>query len=132
MKKIIALIVTACLIGAAVFMFVACDKSKEADLSSRIEQKITAYRTDLQDSASTLSSTDSIKKYLCNWADSKGIDYETDDYNNIILKVASSKGYKDAPPTVIICGYDGEHFANCIDPIAVALYVAKNNEETGK
>ncbi len=132
MKKIIALIITACLIGAAVFVFATCEKNEEADLSSKIEQKIVAYRTDLQDSSSTMTSTEAIKNYLCNWAESKGIDYETDEYDNIILKIKASDAYKDAPPTVILCGYDGEHFANCIDPISVALYVAKNNENTGK
>lgn len=131
MKKIIALIITACLIGTAVFVFVTCDKNEEADLSAKIEKKIIAYRTDLQDSSSTLTSSEAIKKYLCNWAESKGINYETDDYDNVIFKVKASQNYKDAPPTVILCGYDGEHFANCIDPISVALYVAKNNEETG-
>lgn len=132
MKKIIALIITACLIGAAVFVLVTCDRNEEVDLSAKIEQKIVAYRTDLQDSASALTSTESIKKYLCNWAESKGIDCETDAYDNIIFKIKSGPGYKDAPPTVLLCGYDGEHFNNCIDPMAVALYVAKNNEETGK
>ena len=132
MKKIIALIITACLVGAAVFVLVTWDKSEEADMSAKIEQKIVAYRTDLQDSASTLTSTKAIKKYLCNWAESKGIDYETDDYDNVILKVKAGKDYKDAPPTVLLCSYSGEHFNNCIDPMAVALYVAKNNEETGK
>lgn len=132
MKKIIVLIITACLIGAAVFVLVTCDGNEEVDLPAKIEQKIVAYRTDLQDSASTLNSTKAIKRYLCNWAESKGIDYETDEYDNIILNVKAGEGYQDAPPTVILCGYDGEHFDNCIDPLSVALYVAKNNEETGK
>ena len=131
MKKIIALVVTACLIGAAVFVFVTFDKNEEADLSKKIEQKIVAYRTDLQDSASTLTSSSAIRKYLCNWAEAKGIDYETDDFDNIIMKVKAGQDYRNAPPTVILCGYDGQHFSNCIDPISVALYVVKNNEETG-
>jgi len=132
MKKIIVLIVTSCLIGAAVFVLATWDKSEEADLSSKIEQKIVAYRTDLQDSASTLTSTDAIKKYFCNWAESKGIAYETDAHDNVILEVPAGEGYENASPSVILCGYDSEHFANCIDPISVALYVAKNNEGTGK
>lgn len=132
MKKIIAFIITACLIGAAIFVFATCDRNEEADLSAKIEKKIVAYRTDLQDSSTTLTSSEAIKKYLCNWAEAKGIKYETDDYDNVIFKVKAGEDYKDAPPTVILCGYDGEHFENCIDPISVALYVAKNHEETGK
>lgn len=131
MKKIIALIIAACLIGVAVFVIFTHDKTKEVDLSAKIEKKIVAYRTDLEDSSTTLTSTEAVKKYLCNWAESKGIDYKTDDYDNIILKVKAAKGYKNAPPTVILCGYDSEHFSDSIDPVSVALYVAKNNEETG-
>ena len=132
MKKIIALVITACLIGASVFVLVTCDKNEEVDLSAKIEQKIVAYRTDLEDSASTLTSTKAIKKYLTSWAETKGIDYEVDEANNVILKIKAAAPYKDAPPVVVLCGYDAEHFANCIDPMSVALYVAKNNEETGK
>lgn len=132
MKKIIALIVALCMIGGIVFALTTCNKEEEVDLSAKITKKITAYRTDLEDSASTLTSTDALEKYLCNWAESKGIPYETDDADNVILQVEASEAYIDAAPTVLVCGYDAEHLSNCIDPISVALYVAKNNESTGE
>ena len=132
MKKMIAIMVAVCMVGGIVFALTTCDKKEEVDLSEKVTKKITAYRTDLEDSAATLTSSDAVKKYLCNWAGSKGIDYETDDADNVILKVKASEAYKDAEPTVLVCGYDAEHLSDCIDPISVALYVAKNNEATGK
>lgn len=132
MKKIIALIIVACLIGTSVFAITKCEKKEEANLSEKVGQKISAYRTDLEDSATTLTTAKAIKNYLCNWADAKGIDYTIDDYDNIIMKVKASKAYKDADPTVILCSYDPDHFNDCIDPISVALYLVKNNENTGK
>lgn len=132
MKKIIALIIAACLIGVAVFAVSTCEKEEEADLSSKVKKKITAYRTDLADSAETLDTTEKIKKYLCNWAEAKGIDYTVDEADNVILEVNTSEDYKDAAPTVVLCSYDPNHFNDCIDPISVGLYLAKNNENTGK
>lgn len=104
----------------------------EFDLSAKVEEKVAAYRTDLEDSANTLTSTDKVRDYLCHWAKSKGISYATDSYGNVIMSVKSSKAYRDAAPTVVLCSYDAEQFNNYIDPMAVALYVAKNNEKTGQ
>lgn len=132
MKKLIALIIIACLIGASVFAVSTCEKEEEANISSKVKQKITAYRTDLEDSSATLTSTKAIKNYLCNWAESKGIHYTKDEYGNIIYEIKSSKTYKEVAPSVIVCSYDPKHFDDCIDPIAVAMYLAKNNEDTGK
>ena len=132
MKKIIALIVAACLIGVSVFIIATSDKEEEDQLSTKVKSKITAYRTDLADSADTLNTKDAIKKYLCNWAEAKGIEFTVDDADNVIMEVDASENYKDAPPTVLLCAYDPNHFSDCIDPISVGLYLAKNNENTGK
>jgi len=132
MKKLIALIIAACLIGISVFVLSTWDREEEVDLSAKVEQKISAYRTDLEDSASTLTSTKAIKKYLSNWAESKGIDYSTDENDNVIMKIKASSAYKNTPPTVVLCSYDAKHLDYCIDPMSVALYVAKNHEDTGK
>ena len=133
MKKIvIAILIIACLIGGTIFAISSCNQKSEPELSDKITKKITAYRTDLQDSAETLTTTKAIQNYLCNWAESKGIQYSIDDSDNVIMEVKASEEYKDAPPTVILCGYDPNHFTNCIDPMSVALYVVKNSEETGK
>ena len=130
MKKLttIALLFT---MRGSMFLLSACSEEEE-DLSSKIEEKVVAYQTDLEDSASTLTSTEAIRDYLSNWAKSKGIKYTVDDHDNVIMSVNASKEYREADPTVIICSYDAKQFANGIEPMAMALYIAKNNESTGK
>ncbi len=91
-----------------------------------------AYRTDLEDSADTLTSTAAIKEYLSNWAKEKGITCTTDGHDNVIMSVKASEEYKEADPTVIVCSYDPKQFRTCIDPIALSLYAVKNNESTGR
>lgn len=132
MKKLIALIVAAILIGVSVFALTTCEKEEEVHLSTKVKQKISAYRTDLEDSSATLNTAKAIKNYLCNWAEAKGVKFITDEYGNVIMEVESSEAYKEAEPTVVLCSYDPKHFDDCIDPISVALYLAKNNEETGQ
>lgn len=102
------------------------------DLSSVITEKTSAYRTDLKDASSTFTNNQKVEDYLTNWAKSRGVGCETDDYGNVIMSVKSSTDYKVAPPTVIICNYDAQQFNNCIDPMAIAMYIAKNNEDTGE
>ena len=48
------------------------------------------------------------------------------------MSVSASEAYKDADPVVIVCAYDAQRFQNCIAPMALSLYIAKNNESTGK
>ena len=130
MKKLTTIALLFTMIGS-MFLLSACSEEEE-DLSSKIEEKVVAYQTDLEDSASTLTSTEAIRDYLSNWAKSKGIKYTVDDHDNVIMSVNASKEYREADPTVIICSYDAKQFANGIEPMAMALYIAKNNESTGK
>lgn len=130
MKKLTTIALLFTMIGS-LFLLSACGEEEE-DLSSKIEEKVIAYQTDLEDSASTLTSTDAIRDYLSNWAKSKGIACTTDSHGNVIMSVKASKEYKDADPTVIVCSYDAKQFENGIEPMAMALYIAKNNESTGK
>lgn len=130
MKKITAFLMSLILITSMI-MLTGC-RNDEEDLSVKIEEKIIAYETDLKDSAETLTSTKKITEYLSNWAESKGVACTVDKNDNVIMSVSSSKEYKQASPTVIICPYDSIQFSNCIDPMAMAMYIAKNNENTGK
>ncbi len=130
MKKLTTIALLFTMIGS-MFLLSACGEEEE-DLSSKIEEKVIAYQTDLEDSASTLTSTEAIRDYLSNWAKSKGIKYTVDSHNNVIMRVNASKEYKEADPTVIVCSYDAKQFNNNIEPMAMALYIAKNNESTGK
>ena len=73
MKKLTTAILLVALVGTALFSLTACSSEEEEDLSSKVEEKVAAYRTDLEDSADTLTSTAAIKEYLSNWAKEKGI-----------------------------------------------------------
>ncbi|NBH61056.1 hypothetical protein D1155_05260 [Anaerotruncus sp. 80] len=131
MKKLVPFILLLSLIGTSLFSLSGCAEEEE-DLSVKIQEKIVAYRTDLEDSAATLTSDEAIRDYLLSWAKQKGINCTTDSSQNVIMSVKSSKEYKEANPTVILCSYDAKQFEDCIIPMACALYLAKNNENTGK
>ncbi len=131
MKKLITAVLLIALVGTALFSLTACSEEEE-DLSMKIEEKVSAYQTDLEDSAGTLTSTEAIKDYLLNWAKEKGINCTADSHDNVIMSVSASEAYKDADPVVIVCAYDAQRFQNCIAPMALSLYIAKNNESTGK
>ena len=133
MKKKIAIAVIALIIlaGAGFGIYKLFFSTEEINLSDKVLEKSSAYRTDLLDSAATLVSNDKIEEYLCNWAESKGVNYNTDVHGNVIMTADTSEIYKAASPTVLVCTYDATQFNNCVDPMAVALYVIKNNESTG-
>ena len=132
MKKLTALLLIAALTFTCAFSLSACKEEEEEDLSTKIEEKVVAYTTDLKDSADTLTSTEAVREYLQSWAKAKGISCTVDGSGNVIMTVKSSKAYKEADPTVLVCSYDGQNFQNAIEPMAMALYAVKNNEDTGK
>lgn len=132
-KKIAILVLIACLISGMT-MLTSCNDTKQQaeNLSDKINNKLDAYKTDLMDSSDTMKTNKNIQRYLTSWAKSKGISYTQDSAGNVIMTVKASSDYKDAKPTVIICPYDKSQFNNYIDPVAMALYTVKNNENTGK
>lgn len=131
MKKLISILLMFTLIGTALFSLTGCG-DKEEDLSAKIEEKVGAYLTDLEDSKATLTSAKAVKDHLRSWAKSKGVACKTDSHDNVIMTVDAGEGYQDAPPTVVLCSYDPAQIDNCISPMALALYVVKNNESAGK
>lgn len=131
MKKLISVLLIFTLLSSMLFSFTSCEPEEE-DLSSKIKEKLSVYQTDLEDSAATFTSAGAIRDYLCNWAKTKGIDYTVDSHDNVIMNIKSSKEYKEADPVVILCSYDAKQFKSCIAPMAMAMYIAKNNEATGK
>lgn len=132
MKRPIAISLVFCLL-LTTLLTVGCgnNDSEEEDLPTKVETKASAYKTDLLDSAGTLVTNEKIADYLSNWADTKGIQRETDDLGNVILHVPAGEYYGDASPTVVLCNYDAQNFMAYIDPMACAMYIAKNNENTG-
>lgn len=131
MKKLVSLLLVLSLIGTSLFALSGCAEEEE-DLSAKIEEKVTAYQTDLEDSAGTLTSTEAIRDYLTGWAKAKGVSCTVDSYDNVIMSVKASKAYKDADPTVVLCSFDPTDFSQSIEPIACALYLIRNNESSGK
>lgn len=130
MKRLISIISIIVLLGL-VFLLSGC-KDDEITLPEKIETKITAYKTDLEDSADTLDSPEKVMKYLVNWASAKGINYIDDGNSNLIMEIETSEQYVSAPPTVIICPYDALQIQNSIAPLSIGMYLAKNNENTGR
>lgn len=132
MKKLIVLLLISALVCMSLFTLAGCSKSNKEDLSTKITEKVAAYRTDLLDSAGSLTSASAVSDYLCDWAKSKSIDCTKDKNHNVIMSIKAGKAYKEADPTVVVCSYDPTQFESAIDSMAMALYLAKNNENTGK
>ena len=130
MKKLISIIAIIALLSST-FLLSGC-KDEEITLSEKIETKITAYKTDLEDSADTLDTPEKVVKYLSNWASSKGITYINDGHANLIMEIETSEAYVSAPPTVVFCPYDALQIQNSIAPLSIGMYLAKNNENTGR
>lgn len=131
MKKTVSIILIMGLVFSCVFLQ-GCNKKDEISLSEKVDSKITAYKTDIEDSIETLNTSAKVCDYLSHWASAKGIDYTADDNNNIIMEIETSESYASAPPTVVICPYDSEQMQNSVAPLAIGMYLAKNNEATGR
>lgn len=131
-KKIIAAFTAASFLIFAVGCGTPKEGKKEDDLSEKIQSKVEAYQTDLHDSSAVQNSNSSVKEHLVNWAKSKGVRYTSDKHGNVIMEVPSSKKYKKADPTVILCPYDTSQFNHYETALTSALYIVKNNEKTGK
>lgn len=101
-------------------------------VSDSLETKLEAYRTDLLDSSDTMTSNDRIRKYLTDWADSKGINYFEDAGGNVVMTVDAGEGYENARPTILVCPYDAAEYQTYVEPMTMALYAIKNNQSTGK
>lgn len=112
-------------------MLTSCSNAKNnnstdtKELNKKISKKLEAYQTDLLDNKTSMKNDDEIKNYLVNWGKAKGIQNETDKYGNVIMKVAASKKYSKAAPTVIICPYDNLNYEALIPVLSTSLYTIK-------
>lgn len=132
MKKVLSICLVILVIiigGVTIFMHI---QPKEISLEDKIKEKISAYNTDLNDSLVTLDSKKNITNYLTQWAKNKDINVSSDENKNIIYSIPSSKKYKSADPVLIICSYDSDNMEDSIQAVSSALYIARNNEKTGK
>lgn len=110
----------------------SCTEEEETETPEETaSKKIAAYKTDLFDSAETMTDIESISSYLVSWAENKSIECTTDTYGNIIMSVPGTEEYADAPRTVVVCTFDPTQFEYDVNSIAPALFIAKNCSEYG-
>ena len=138
MKKKTALILAA-LLALSSFALSGCKSSEaapEETLTSKIEDKAMAYRTDLMDSMATLTDNSKVRDYLLSWAKSKSVEVTSDANGNVFMTVPASESYKYAPPTVVVCQYDASSAASGISDyipaMSTGLYLAKNASGYGE
>lgn len=134
-KKIIiiccaAVVLLAALAAAAYFYFIY-DEDRPPTLEETVNNRVSAYETDLTDSLAAMDSQAAVSRYLIDWAENKGIDVSTDSYGNVIYSLAASEGMKEKNPVVIVCGYDYASMASYKNSIVCALTVAKNDMPHG-
>ncbi len=102
------------------------EEEAEEPIEEKVAKKISAYKTDLLDSAETMTDVAGISSYLVTWAEAKSIACSTDAYGNIIMSNPGSEEYAEAPRTVVVCTFDPLQFEFDVNAIAPALYIAKN------
>jgi len=80
-KKIIAtVLIVVLLLLIGVLILVNTDRGPS--LQESVNQRVSAYETDIKDSMESFKDKASVTKYLVNWAESKSIDVNTDYYGN--------------------------------------------------
>lgn len=119
-------------IGGAAFYFVKKDNAKQPPtLEETVENRISAYETDLRDSLASMTDQSSVAGYLANWGKNKGLDVKTDKYGNVIFSIDATDSMESKTPAVIVCGYDYSSINSYIDRIVSTLVVAKNDRPHG-
>ena len=133
-KTVIAAAVVLGIIVLAVggFFLFGSNREEEPSLDEIIEDKLTAYETDLLDSLESMEANEDVAAYLTNWGKNKKIDTTRDNFGNVIFNIKAAKGQKDASPCIILCGYDANNMGDYTESMAIALTVAKNSENNCK
>ncbi|PWL94578.1 MAG: hypothetical protein DBY08_01735 [Clostridiales bacterium] len=133
-KTIIAAIaiISIAAIGCAAFYFIKKDTAnKPPTLEETVENRISAYETDLRDSLASMTDQSLVADYLANWGKNKGLNVKTDKYGNVIFSINATEGMESKAPAVIVCGYDYSSMNSYIDRIVSTLVVAKNDRPHG-
>ena len=134
-KKIIYIcagIVLAAALVTGTLLIERSNRDAEPTLEQIVTEKLGAYQTDLYDSLATLNTDEKVADYLVTWASNKDIKASADKNNNVIFSIrASSDAYEQSQPVLIACEYDSANMQSYVEPIATALTVAKNTNESG-
>ena len=124
------ILVIACIAGG--IFFVRANQTNEPTLEEIVDEKLSAYRTDLADSLDTLNSNEKVADYLLSWASNKNIKAKKDENENVIFSLKpTSEELKDAKPVIVACEYDASDMFSYIDAVSAALTVAKNAKNHG-
>lgn len=107
------------------------DNNKEESLETKISYKTIAYKIDLLDSSDKMKDNNAIADYLMSWADSKSVNAVRDHNGNIIMGIKATPEYQDEPLSVVVCPYDALHYEECVNNMALSLYLARNAEGYG-
>ncbi|MGN1144735.1 MAG: hypothetical protein ACI4SU_09210 [Anaerovoracaceae bacterium] len=126
----VAAVIAVCACGAAFFLH--GEKEAEPSLEEVLQEKLTAYETDLRDSLGSMDTNADVAGYLLSWARNKEIPATTDEAGNVIFTVKASENADDVQPAALVCSFDADHMENHVEEMAVALCVAKNAVNHGK
>ena len=122
---VIIFLVVVLIIGSIII--INKNQDETPTLKEIVDEKLSAYETDITDSLESFTTNKDIANYLLNWAKNKKIDVSCDSSDNVIYSVkAGSKELKDKTPVVIVCEFDSSNMDGYIAPMAAALTVAKN------
>lgn len=122
----VILAVICCIIGG--ILLFCFNREEEPSLNEVVETKLAAYETDLLDSLESMNTNNDVAAYLTNWGKNKKISTSYDNEGNVIFSIGAADGQKDAPPCIILCGYDAANMGDYTESMAIALTVAKNSQ----
>ncbi|MGN1414359.1 MAG: hypothetical protein ACI4WY_08965 [Anaerovoracaceae bacterium] len=122
--------IAVCAFGAVFFLHE--EKAAEPSLEEVLEEKLTAYETDLRDSLGSMDTNADVAGYLLSWARNKEIPATTDDAGNVIFTIKASENAENVQPAALVCSFDADHMENHVEEMAVALCAAKNAVNHGK
>lgn len=128
MKKVkLIYIIIFFVIALGLFIYLFREDNTEPSLSEQIDERLSAYTTDLEDSIVSISVDEDVVQYLCNWADSKGINCDVLANNAVVFNMSDSKSENKAGKDyVVICEYDSSNMLESIVQISTSLAVAKS------
>lgn len=129
---IAAILIVALLCGVIVIRHVRQDVEEEPSLQEVLEEKLTAYETDLRDSLGALDTNKDVAEYLLSWAKNKEIPATLDEAGNVIYTLKATKGYTKERPAAIVCTFSAETLEDDIEAMTVAMTAARNAKNHGK
>lgn len=100
-------------------------------LEEVLDEKLTAYETDLKDSLVSMETNADVTEYLLNWAKNKDITAEADTAGNVIYTLEADEPFADTQPAALFVSFDASDMGSFTEEIAVALTAAKNAQNNG-